>query len=180
MADTEDTTRETEETGGDDNAHAIEEESKATFQPIFNLEQLPEIEVKSFEEEENVLFEVRAKMFRFDSDAKEWKERGVGQLKFLQHKEHKEKIRVLMRRDKTLKICANHFILPGMTLKPNVGSDRSWVYNTPADFSEEEAKPELLAVRFVTPEKANEFKDKFEELVKVVDEAKKEAKKEEK
>jgi Ran-binding protein 1 len=91
-------------------------------------------------------------MFRYDPDAKEWKERGFGQLKFLQNKTQHDKIRILMRRDKTLKICANHFILPGMNLKPNVGSDRSWVYNTPSDFSEEEAKPEMLAVRFANPE----------------------------
>jgi hypothetical protein len=46
------------EDAGDDNAPAVEEESKATFQPIFNLDHLPEIEVKSFEEQEDVLFDV--------------------------------------------------------------------------------------------------------------------------
>jgi len=52
-----------------------------------------------------------------------------------------DKIRVLMRRDKTLKICANHYsaavacvdtvdrpVSSDMKLAPNVGSDRSWVY----------------------------------------------------
>jgi Ran-binding protein 1 len=37
----------------------------------------------------------------------EWKERGIGQAKLLQHKENK-KIRMLMRQEKTLKIRANH------------------------------------------------------------------------
>lgn len=46
-------------------------------------------------------------MFRFDKTANEWKERGTGELKMLQHK-RTSKIRVVMRRDKTLKICANH------------------------------------------------------------------------
>lgn len=32
----------------------------------------------------------------------------MGELKFLQHKENK-KVRILMRRDKVFKICANHF-----------------------------------------------------------------------
>ena len=50
----------------------------------------------------------RAKLYRFDGPSNEWKERGTGDLKFLQNKET-QKTRILMRRDKTLKICANHF-----------------------------------------------------------------------
>lgn len=40
-----------------------------------------------------------------------------------------------------------------MELAPNVGSDRSWVYNTLADVSEGEARPELLAIRFASSER---------------------------
>lgn len=47
-------------------------------------------------------------MFRFDKENSEWKERGTGDVKFLQHKQSK-RIRLVMRRDKTHKICANHF-----------------------------------------------------------------------
>lgn len=50
----------------------------------------------------------RAKLFKFDRDAREWKERGTGDVKLLQHKESK-KIRLVMRRDKTHKVCANHY-----------------------------------------------------------------------
>ena len=52
----------------------------------------------------------RAKLFRFDSsaDPPEWKERGTGEVKFLQHKTT-HNVRLLMRRDKTHKVCANHF-----------------------------------------------------------------------
>ena len=51
----------------------------------------------------------RAKLFRYDSasDPREWKERGTGDVKILRHK-MLGTCRVLMRRDKTLKICANH------------------------------------------------------------------------
>lgn len=49
----------------------------------------------------------RAKLFRFDSASTEWKERGTGDVRLLQHKESK-KVRLVMRRDKTLKVCANH------------------------------------------------------------------------
>ena len=39
-----------------------------------------------------------------------------------------------------------------ITLAPNVGSDRSWVYSTAADFSEGQAKTELFAIRFANSE----------------------------
>lgn len=50
----------------------------------------------------------RAKLFRFDKEAKEWKERGTGDVRLLQHKSL-GKVRLVMRRDKTLKVCANHY-----------------------------------------------------------------------
>ena len=53
----------------------------------------------------------RAKLFRFDcsSENPEWKERGVGDVKFMEHKSKDRSVRLIMRRDKTHKICANHF-----------------------------------------------------------------------
>lgn len=88
------------------------------FEPVVKLEQ---VETKTCEEEEDVFFKMyapyrcrgsdsldrRAKAFRFDRETNEWKERGTGELKMLQHKRSK-KVRIVMRRDKTLKICANH------------------------------------------------------------------------
>ena len=49
-------------------------------------------------------------MYRYDSAAEpaEWKERGTGEVKLLHHKSLGT-CRLLMRRDKTLKICANHY-----------------------------------------------------------------------
>ena len=55
----------------------------------------------------------RAKLFRFDSSSSEWKERGTGDVRLLQHKETK-KVRLVMRRDKTLKVCANHMSERGL------------------------------------------------------------------
>ena len=51
---------------------------------------------------------MRAKLFKFDRDSREWKERGTGDVRLLKHKEN-HKTRLLMRRDKTLKVCANHY-----------------------------------------------------------------------
>lgn len=52
----------------------------------------------------------RAKLFRYDTNESppEWKERGTGDVKLLRH-QTKNTVRVVMRRDKTLKICANHY-----------------------------------------------------------------------
>ncbi|XP_053225473.1 ran-specific GTPase-activating protein isoform X3 [Podarcis raffonei] len=141
------------------------------FEPIVSL---PEQEIKTLEEDEEELFKMRAKLFRFasENDLPEWKERGTGDVKLLKHKE-KGTIRLLMRRDKTLKICANHYITPVMELKPNAGSDRAWVWNTHADFADESPKPELLAIRFLNAENAQKFKAKFEECRNEVDKGKK-------
>ena len=68
-----------------------------------------------------------------------------------------------MRRDQVLNICANHQITTDMKLQPNAGSDRSWVWSTLADFSEQECKAEQLAVRFKSEDIAKQFKEKFEE-----------------
>ena len=79
------------------------------------------------------LFEIRAKLFVFGETLldkgtgnKTWRERGVGDVKILKHKEF-GKIRLLMRQDKTMKVITNHVIDPRIKLEPNAGSDRSWV-----------------------------------------------------
>ena len=123
-------------------------------------------------------------MWRFDKN--EWKERGTGEVKLLEHKETK-KIRVLMRREKTLKICANHYGLffffvssffledcekaslltklpvdPSMELKEHSGSARAWIYTAPADFADGEAKAEVFAIRFADADIAKNWKAEFD------------------
>ncbi|KAJ8329621.1 Ran GTPase binding protein Sbp1 [Batrachochytrium dendrobatidis] len=141
----------------------VEASPDVHFEPVMKLEQLDDI--KTFEEDEDAIFKMRAKLFRFDKDLVEWKERGTGDVKFLKHKET-GKIRLLMRRDKTHKICANHIVSSEMTLTVNVGSDRSWVYSVAADFSEGAPTSELFAIRFANSENANKFKDTFEDAKK--------------
>lgn len=41
-----------------------------------------------------------------------------------------------------------------MKLSPNVGSDRSWVWNAAADVSEGESEAVTLAIRFANSESA--------------------------
>ncbi|KAJ1839587.1 Ran GTPase binding protein Sbp1, partial [Coemansia sp. RSA 2708] len=121
------------------------------FEPVVKLQ---DVEVKTHEEDETPIFKMRSKLFRFDMENKEWKERGTGDVKLLEHKES-GKVRLLMRRDKTLKVCANHYITEDMVLSPNVGSDRSWVWNVAADLVEDEAERQMLAIRFGSSDKAN-------------------------
>lgn len=124
--------------------------------------------------ESSLLIFRRAKLFRFDTAASEWKERGTGDVRLLAHKST-GKIRLVMRRDKTLKLCANHAskyrlatarkkeftlfiwlftptVTPEMSLQPNIGSDRSWVWKAVADMSEGAPSAETLAIRFANSE----------------------------
>lgn len=130
------------------------------FEPIIALPE--KIKVTTGEEEEDVVFSHRAKLYRFEKDSKQWKERGLGDIKILYHDEN-SRSRILMRRDQIHKICANHYITPEMTLSLNGSSQKSWVWNTLADFSDEEVKAEQLAVRFKLEATAEEFKKRFEE-----------------
>ena len=130
------------------------------FKPIISLPE--KIDVKIGDEDEEVMFSHRSKLYRFVAEEKQWKERGIGDIKLLRNVTS-GKMRVLMRRDQVLKLCANHQITTDMSLQPNAGSERSWVWSTHADFSEGECKAERLAVRFKNEDIARQFKEKFEE-----------------
>ena len=146
-----------------DSTHAEEDEDGPHFEPIVPLPD--KVDVKTGEEDEEEIFCNRAKLYRFDTETKEWKERGIGNVKILKHNT-KGKVRLLMRREQVLKICANHYITADMLLKPNAGSDKSWVWNA-IDYADEEPKPEQLAIRFKTVDEASLFKAKFEEAQKI-------------
>ncbi|KAL7866306.1 hypothetical protein SRHO_G00115530 [Serrasalmus rhombeus] len=143
----------------DDSTHVEEDEDGPHFEPIVPLPD--KVDVKTGEEEEEEMFCNRAKLFRFEAEAKEWKERGIGSIKILKHKTS-GKFRVLMRREQVLKICANHYITADMALKPNAGSDKSWVWHA-IDYADEMPKTEQLAIRFKTADEAALFKLKFVE-----------------
>ncbi|CCM01721.1 uncharacterized protein FIBRA_03786 [Fibroporia radiculosa] len=140
-----------------------EEEHDPHFEPVIKLTE--QVETKTHEEDEEVLFKMRAKLFRFATDSSEWKERGTGDVRLLAHKETK-KVRLVMRRDKTLKVCANHAISSDMKLQPNIGSDRSWVWKVAADYSESPPSSETLAIRFANADNAAQFKEAFEDAQK--------------
>ncbi|XP_033743786.1 E3 SUMO-protein ligase RanBP2-like isoform X2 [Pecten maximus] len=136
-----------------------EYEPKVDFKPIIDLPDL--VEVKTGEEEEEKLFGERAKLYRYDPETNQWKERGIGEMKLLRHRNTKQ-VRVLMRREQVLKLCANHKLTTAMKLVPMANSDRAWCW-TAMDYAEGELKTERLAVRFKNPDQAQLFKQAFEE-----------------
>lgn len=152
------------ETEGGSTHGGDEDDDGPHFDPVVPLPD--KIEVKTGEEDEEEFFCNRAKLFRFDAESKEWKERGIGNVKILKHKVS-GKFRLLMRRDQVLKICANHYINTDMKLTLNAGSDKSFVWHA-LDYADELPKPEQLAIRFKTPEEAMLFKSKFEEAQNIL------------
>ncbi|KAL8271513.1 hypothetical protein Esti_004548 [Eimeria stiedai] len=126
-----------------------------------------EVRVETGEEEEETFWKCRSKLYRWAAGS-EWKERGLGEAKLLQHKETK-KIRFLLRQEKTLKIVANHYVVSTdvyCKLTPNVSSEKIWVW-TVMDFAEGELKNEQFALKFAQIEQAKEFKEKFEEAAAI-------------
>ncbi|CDF38178.1 unnamed protein product [Chondrus crispus] len=134
-----------------------DEDCSKEYEPVVRL---AEVETKTGEEDEEVVFKMRSKLFRFNKEQKEWKERGTGDVRILKHKENR-KIRLLMRREKTLKICLNHYINPSVELRENVGSDRSWVWHG-VDYADGERDEATLAIRFRDSTNATAFKEAYD------------------
>ncbi|KAI1504219.1 hypothetical protein F5X99DRAFT_372884 [Biscogniauxia marginata] len=140
---------------GDDEEQPPESDD-VHFEPVLKLTE--QIETVTHEESEEQIFNMRCKMFKFIPDTREWKERGTGPLRLLKHKEN-GKTRLVMRRDKTLKVCANHYITPEMTIAPMSTSDRAWLWNVAADVSEGEPEAITVSVRLANAENATLFKE---------------------
>jgi RanBP1 domain len=145
------------EGGGDDDSY----EPNVSFKPIVHLSA---VETKTGEEDENVLFCERGKLYRFDSATNQMKERGIGEIKILQHKT-KNICRILMRREQVLKLCANHKITSQMELKPHAGSENAYVWSA-MDFADGEAKHETLCIKFKASDAAKRFVKQFNDAQK--------------
>ncbi|XP_042385023.1 ran-binding protein 1 homolog c-like [Zingiber officinale] len=128
----------------DEETAAVEDEDTgAQIAPIVILS---EVSVTTGEEDEDVLLDLKSKLYRFDKEGNLWKERGTGNVKLLKHRET-GKVRLVMRQDKTLKICANHLVIPSMKIQEHAGNDKSCVWHA-ADFADGELKEEMFCLRF--------------------------------
>ncbi|CAE6020813.1 unnamed protein product [Arabidopsis arenosa] len=146
--------RDEEETGANE-----DEDTGAQVAPIVRLE---EVAVTTGEEDEDTILDLKSKLYRFDKDGSQWKERGAGTVKFLKHRVS-GKIRLVMRQSKTLKICANHLVRSGMSVQEHAGNDKSCVWHA-RDFSDGELKDELFCIRFASVENCKAFMQKFKEV----------------
>jgi len=95
---------------------------------------LPIVVPYTGEEEETVLAKFKVKLYRFRNE--EWKERGVGILKFLKHNET-DWIRIIMRAEKIGKIRLNHRVVKQdniCELKQHF-NEKAWLWSAD-DYSE--------------------------------------------
>lgn len=65
-----------------------------------------------------------------------------------------------MRREPIFKLSLNHYLTPDIVMK--VKEDKSWIWSA-KDFASGEVVQEQFAIRFKTPQIAQEFKEAVDE-----------------
>ena len=142
----------------DDNGDYFNPEEEVAIGDAKNCE-LPVSVVKSGEENEELIFKMRARLYRWRDN--EWKERGTGEVKLLRDKTEK-RIRFVLRQDKTLKAVANFIVAPAplCELKPHQGSEKMFFF-VAYDFSDEEAAVEKFVIKLGNADNAKKFKEAF-------------------
>ncbi|RRT81113.1 hypothetical protein B296_00014317 [Ensete ventricosum] len=153
-----------EEDAAEATAAGEDEDTGAQIAPIVTLS---EVAVTTGEEEEDALLDLKAKLYRFDKEGNQWKERGTGNVKLLKHIET-GKVRLVMRQAKTLKICANHLVLPSIKIQQHAGNDKSCVWHA-ADFADGELKEEMFCIRFGSIENCKKFIEMVEGITEADD-----------
>ncbi|TYH32524.1 hypothetical protein ES288_A01G259100v1 [Gossypium darwinii] len=146
----------------DDNAPATAADDEDTGAQVAPIVKLEEVAVTTGEEDEDPILDLKAKLYRFDKEGNQWKERGVGNVKLLKHKVN-GKVRLVMRQSKTLKICANHFVIPTMTVQEHSGNDKSCVWHA-ADFADGNLKEEMFCIRFGSVENCKTFMETVQDV----------------
>jgi hypothetical protein len=138
-------------------------ETRQISSPIsrFYTEYLPRLAKQDLEESNRdiqALFSRDAEVYFFDEQQDDWRERGYGTLQILRYN---NEYHIFM--SDQARICVAHQITPSMDLKPNAGSDRSWVWFTLADHSDVEVVERELAAEFQSVEHSFEFKKRFDQ-----------------
>ncbi|KAF1761418.1 hypothetical protein GCK72_009674 [Caenorhabditis remanei] len=149
----------------DDTEDATEEgdgeyEPEVDFKPVIPLPDL--IEVKTGEEDEEVMFTARCKLYKYYSDLQENKERGLGDIKLLKSRDGK--YRIVMRREQVHKLCANFRIDKSIKLnpKPNLPNVLTFMCQ---DFSEDPSNADaaIFTAKFKDEATATAFKTAVQE-----------------
>ena len=121
--------------------------------------ELSTITVSTGEEEEEYHFKQRCKLYRYDTSIRKWKENGVGEMKLLFNR-NMQKPRLVMRRDKVHKLCANHALSETMKLEPFPSNELTVTWNALSDISDNSPE-DNLAAKFKNKDILSEFKNTF-------------------
>lgn len=116
------------------------------------------------EEFEEEITKFRAKIYRFHD--KQWKERGIGELKVLKHK-NSGKIRLLCRGEKTHKCILNHYAIKQQIfgdLQKLQTSNNCWTWAA-QDIADEVVKVEKFCVKLTSKEQYERFEIVFNDAV---------------
>uniref|UniRef100_A0A8R1ECN7 RanBD1 domain-containing protein n=1 Tax=Caenorhabditis japonica TaxID=281687 RepID=A0A8R1ECN7_CAEJA len=145
------TAQKDEEDEGEDGEY----EPEVNFAPVIPLPDL--VEVRTGEEDEEVVFSARCKLYKYFADLQENKERGVGDIKVL--KSNDNKYRIVMRRDQVHKICANFRIEKSMKLNPKGNLPQVLTFMC-QDYSDDVQNPDpaIFTAKFKDESIANGFK----------------------
>lgn len=133
------------------------------YDPIIALPD--EITVTTGEEDEQKLFGDRAKLYRFDAVNKEWKERGVGEIKLLHHSKNNS-YRLLLRREQVYKCVLNQAVNGEFQMNRMKQSDKAFCW-VGTNFAEDTSSGavESLSIRFKNAIIAQHFEEKVTEAV---------------
>lgn len=125
----------------------------------FKIIDLPEVKIETGEDNEEVVFGAKSKLYRWDKG--EWKERGIGELKIIRNKISGVH-RCFQRQEQNMKLRCMFEIVgsPGCHLEKLKTAEKSWFW-TCIDFSDGAPKVEKFCARFKTPEDFEKFAQEF-------------------
>lgn len=119
------------------------------FSPLIPLP--PLVDVGKIHEMEDIIFKARGKIYCFDPYGKHWNERGIGDIKILQDKEVKSKVRVVMWRENVNTVACNHLVKTVNAIREQNMSKNTIIWSA-LDFAFEYPHEEIFACKFTTLE----------------------------
>ncbi|KFD57538.1 hypothetical protein M513_01641 [Trichuris suis] len=149
---------EEERKSDDDEVYDDSYEPDICVEPIVPLPEL--VDVVTGEENEQVLFCERTRLFRVSAGTAEYKERGTGNLKILKDPTT-GRIRLVMRRDVILNVIANHWITADMQLNKHNKASNTYFWQCQNYFGEGDVAYETVAAKFKNEEAADKFYSQF-------------------
>ena len=152
---------------GDKDNEEGSSEKPEEFVPTDNIKPLvplpPKVDVKSGEEDEEVLFETRCKLFRYDKNAKVNNERGTGEIKILRNKSTGRHRCVIRSGEAISKLLANFPILEHLKIANKSERVLTWSCR---DFSEDPKGVDEIFLAKFNEQMATAFRERVEGIVK--------------